>query len=423
MTEDTEINVLATMFLDPGAVAEVQGFLQPKDFIDERHRLVYSSIVYMATLGEPVSPITVRADLARRKKLTAAGGVAYIESIRNYMADATSIMYYARMVKAESIRRELGWLGQRLQNCQDDPVTEANYGLERLVEITSSSTVSEPKSVSSISQSVLQASLEKSNGDGQSDGVPTGFPRLDGVLLYLQPKSLYLVAARPSIGKSALVTNFSVNAAKRGNTTLFISLEMTDEQLTRRILSMESGVAYERIMGGNLTKSEQERLIETEMNCRNLPILIDDNSSQSIADIRAKARRQQAKGKLDLIIIDYLQLAAADPNDFKMISAVGNGLKAIAKDLKLPVIGVSQLSRNVEHREGGNRPCLSDLRGSGQLEQDADCVLSIYKKRHSHMVEILKNRNGGCGPDKGIEFSFDNNTTVFTELGVGASND
>lgn len=418
MTEDVEINVLATMFLDAGSVAEVIGYLQPKDFIDERHRLVYSAIVYLSTLGEPVSPITVRAELARRKKLTAAGGASYLEIILNYSADVTAIMHYARMIKSESIRRDLRWIGRTLTDCTDDPVQEANTALERLVELSRSSTVSDPVSVSSVSQSVLASSLELSNGNSQVEGVPTGFARLDNVLLYLQPKSLYLVAARPSIGKSALVTNFAVNAAKRGRTTLFISLEMSDEQLARRILSMESGIAYTKIMSGNLSKSDIEQLKEAELACRNLPILIDDNSSQSIADIRAKARRQQAKGSLDLILVDYLQLAAEDPNDFKMISAVGNGLKSIAKDLAVPVVGVSQLSRNVEHREGTNRPCLADLRGSGQLEQDADVVISIYKRKHLHMVEILKNRSGSTGPDKGIEFTLDLDTTTFHERGI-----
>lgn len=421
MTEDAEITVLATMFGDAGSVAEVVGYLQPEDFIDERHRLIYSSIVYLHTLGEPVSPITVKHDLLRHKKLKAAGGPAYLETILNYHADVTDILAYSRIIKKESMRRESIRIATKVQNSDDDPEKVITWAMEKYSELSTGLTASKPESISSISSGVLRDTLELCNGTRTAPGVPTGFARLDGVLLYLQPKSVYLVAARPGLGKSALVTNFAVGAAKRGKRVFFASLEMTKEQLGMRILAMESNIAYEKIKSGNLSKKDIEVLEGADLAYRNLPIFIDDASTQPVSSIRAAAFSQQMKDGLDLVIVDYAQLCASDPNDFGLLSMVSVQLKAMAKTVGVPVVAAVQVSRRVEHREGPGRLTLADIRGTGQFEQDACVVISIWMRRHKHVIEVLKNRNGGRTPEDGIEFDFDNNTTTFFERGIEVS--
>jgi len=419
VSEEAEVNVIFNIFEEPASIIHIMDWLEPKDFTSEQHRLIYSAMVYQATVGDPISTVTIGDQLKSRRKLTAAGGASYLEQIRAYQGDVSDIIFYARLIKKSSISRDLVLVGSRLQEDKGgDPVERVNWGLERLMDLSKDATPSNAQAISDISCEVLKASLRRANGESTTEGVPTGFGRLDGVLLYLQPKSMYLIAARPSIGKSALATNIAVNAARRGRSVLFASLEMTKGQLVGRILSMESGVPYEKIISGSYNEEEKQNLIAADMSIRNLPIHIDDSSIQSVWDIKAKAMRMQVSDRLDLIIVDYLQLCAKDPSDFNSVSMVSNQLKAMAKILGVPVMGVSQVSREVEKREGDSRVRLSDLRMSGQLEQDADVVMGLNRFRHVHKLDVLKNRNGGLTGPEGIDYDFDNRTTKFFEKGI-----
>jgi replicative DNA helicase len=414
MTEQAELSVLGAMLADSSSVGEVADFLQPGDFLNEQNRLIYSAAVYRDSIGDPVNPVTIAEYLKSRRKLTAAGGVSYLEEITCELPDVVNVKHY-EIVKQSAIAYQLRGIGRHLQEHEGDSRAEMGWALQRLMDLSGDSVVGEPEALGDIVGEVLREAAKINSGEATEEGIRTLYPQLDATLLYMKPQDLLILAARPSVGKSALAACIALNVVKQNIGVLFISLEMSKAQLGRRMLSVESGIPYSHIMSpALLSKSKMVELSEAEEKMRTWPLVIDDKSNQTLGEIRTKARRQKAKDRLGLVIVDYLQLGCADPDSKEQISQMSSGLKAMAKDLRIPVLGISQLSRYVEHRDSPQVQ-LSDLRGSGQLEQDADVVISMYRKRNDQtrvMVDIIKHRNGPLGL---IEFRLDPKTTMFTE--------
>jgi replicative DNA helicase len=253
----------------------------------------------------------------------------------------------------------------------------------------------------------------------EKQSMKTGMIRFDSVTGGLKPSDLIIIGARPSIGKSALGLHLSRIFALKGNKVLFISLEMSSEQISRRLLAAESGVPYSRIEEGYMSGGQAARLVEANERLADIPLVVDDKAGQSVSDIRVKAMREQARGGVDLIVVDYLQKAAVDETSFADVTAVSNGLKALAKDLKIPVVALCQLSRSIENRDS-RRPQLSDLKQSGAIEADADLVAFLWYPRLGSMDELefdlQKHRNGGLGQ---VLLAFDKNRQQFEEIGGG----
>ena len=415
MTEQAELSVLGAMLADSSSVGEVADFLQPVDFLNEQNRLIYSAAVYKDSIGDPVNPVTVAEYLKSRRKLSTAGGVSYLEQLTCELPDVVNVKFYAEIVKQSAIAYQLRGIGRHLQEHDGDSRAEMGWALQRLMDLSGDSVVGEPEALGDIVGEVLREAAKISSGEATEEGIRTMYPQLDATLLYMKPQDLLILAARPSVGKSALAACIALNVVKQNVGVLFISLEMSKAQLGRRMLSVESGIPYSHIMSPKLlTKVKMQELSETEERMRTWPLVIDDKSNQTLGEIRTKARRQKAKDRLGLVIVDYLQLGCADPDSKEQISQMSSGLKAKAKDLRIPVLGISQLSRYVEHRDS-NRIQLSDLRGSGQLEQDADVVMGMYRRGGSQervIVDVIKHRNGPMGS---IDFRLDPKTTKFIE--------
>jgi len=326
--------------------------------------------------------------------------------------DIQNIAYYAGEVKNASIGRDLKRIGKRLMQNDVKPDQRMDVAFGALSDLNRRAVLSKETSVGDVSKAIISDVLD---GNGFAAGVPMGFAELDEPLSGLNKESLIILAARPSIGKSAFSLQVAANVAKRNVPVLYLSPEMSKLQLTKRLLSMESGVPYSKIMSSKkLSDSDITNLKEADERIRTIPLVIDDASEQSITGLRLKARRMQATSGLGLVIIDYLQLLCEGDDSKEAVTKISKGLKAIAKDLEIPVWAVSQLSRNIVYRDS-QRPTLSDLRGSGQLEQDADAVLMLFhpKKSDKSKVEIFieKHRNGPLGT---TTLHFDKDTTRFS---------
>lgn len=414
---DLERTVLSAAFLDDGALDEIVERLDVRDFYRPQHQLVFSAIVYLTLAGDPVDLISVTQHLKDRRKLTAAGGAAYISELTTYSSAVGQIDYYVSLLREETIRRELqislGLLGTSLET--GTPVTEVlDRMMSDVIDLAAFSAPGHMAQFDQIGNELVAGIMEGVSSTAR--GFSTGFPVTDSKFLNLKPTDLLVFAARPSMGKSALAINMMTKIAKANRGVLFCSLEMSAQQVGRRILSIESGIPYTKLMTGMITDMERDHVIEVNSRLRPIPLTIDDASRQTVAQIRTKARRLKARGDLDLLVVDYLQLMCDDPDDRGQISAASSGLKAIAKDLEIPVIAISQLNRHVEHRDS-QKPQLSDLRGSGQIEQDADLVAFLHRPmnlRTKMSLIVAKHRNGPLGE---IEFKFDPSTTAFSEIG------
>lgn len=409
-----EIAVLGALLSDGGAVAEVSDYLKERDFFDERHRLIYRAVLELSSAGQPVDILSVTNILREKKALTRAGAASYIATLVDHLPDAANIKYYADELKKLSLSRDLDRVGQILQQSDDPPRERLDKAFGTLAELSNTSIASKEAHIGDISKGILSRVLD---GNGVQEGIKTGFSELDQHLWGLCPSDLIILAARPSVGKSAFTLQVAANVAKRNHPVLFISPEMSEEQLGRRLLSLESGVSYQRILKSQyISKANSESLRDAYDRIRTLPLVIDDSSHQTLQDVRIKARRMQSRGGLDLLIVDYLQLLTAGDDSKEEVTKISKGLKAIAKDLMIPVWAVSQLSRSINYRES-KRPELSDLRGSGQLEQDADLVLFLFfptSARDKIEIFIEKHRNGPLGS---ATYKFDPDTTKF-ESGV-----
>ncbi|WP_179352407.1 replicative DNA helicase [Winogradskyella vidalii] len=417
---DLEEVVLGAMMIDKKGVDEVIDILSADAFYKEAHKHIFESIFKLFENSEPVDLLTVSSQLKKDQKLDMIGGDFYLISLTQRVSSSAHIEFHARIILQKYIQRSLIKISNEIIEDAYDETQDVFDLLDtaeaKLYEVTQGNV---KKSTESAQSLVIQAKKkieEISNKEGMS-GIPSGFDKLDKLTSGWQPSDLVIVAARPGMGKTAFTLTMARNVAVESNIPVaFFSLEMSSVQLITRLISSETGLSSEKLRTGKLEKHEWEQLNVKVKTLEKAPLFIDDTPSLSIFDLRAKARRLASQYGIKMIMIDYLQLMTAGGsqkggNREQEISMISRNLKALAKELSVPVIALSQLSRAVETRGGSKRPLLSDLRESGAIEQDADIVSFIYRPEYYKIDEwddeersptegqgefiVAKHRNGG----------------------------
>ncbi|MCL6218077.1 replicative DNA helicase [Zunongwangia pacifica] len=417
---DLEEVVLGAMMIDKKGVDEIIDILHPDAFYKNSHKLIYEAIFKLFENTEAIDLLTVSNQLKKDGNFEKAGGDYYLIQLTQRVSSSAHIEFHARIILQKYIQRSLIKISAEIiEEAYDESVDVFDLldsAEAKLYEVTQGNI---KKSTESAQSLVIQAKnriQEISNREGLS-GVPSGFDKLDELTSGWQPSDLIIVAARPGMGKTALTLSMARNiAVGQGIPVAFFSLEMSSVQLITRLISSETGLSSEKLRTGNLEKHEWEQLNVKVKDLEKAPLFIDDTPSLSIFDLRAKARRLASQFGIKLIVIDYLQLMTAGGtqkggNREQEISTISRNLKALAKELNVPVIALSQLSRAVETRGGSKRPLLSDLRESGAIEQDADIVSFIYRPEYYKIEEwddeersptegqgefiVAKHRNGG----------------------------
>ena len=431
---EAEQSVLGGILIENEAINKVMELLSPDDFYREAHHKIYHALINLSERDEPADLITLTNELRNLDQLDSIGGASYLASLIDSVPTAANIEYYAKIVKEKSILRQLIQTSTEIitQSYQDRGDVEAFLDeAERAIFQISENKVKPSfypiREIVKQSFKTLERLYEKKE---LVTGVPSGFKDLDQRTAGFQPSDLIIVAGRPSMGKTAFCLNVAQYAAleKRIPVAIF-SLEMSKEQLVIRMLCSEAHVEGTKLRTGFLSESDWPRLTLAAGNLSDAPIFIDDTAALSVLELRAKARRLNAEHGLGMIILDYLQLMRGRTrveSRQQEISEISRSLKALAKELTIPVIAVSQLSRKTEERTG-NRPQLSDLRESGAIEQDADLILFLYRDEVYNRSEdnpnkgkaeliIGKQRNGPIGK---IELAFFDKFTTFRELYKG----
>ena len=386
---EAEQSVLGAILIDNDAVDKIAGILDSTgdDFYRDAHRKIFRA---MRSLGdkenEPIDLITLPAVLKNTGMLESVGGISYLAALVESTPTAANIVYYAKIVREKSLLR-------KLINSSTEIVTRCYNGGEKIdnllddaekiiFEVAQDKTKRSAYHIKDLIRDTFKTIENLSDRDGHITGIPTGFDKLDELTSGLQPSDLIVIAGRPSMGKTAFCLNIAQNAADAGNPVIIFSLEMSKEQLIQRLLASRAKVDLSRLRSGKLRDEDWSRLTTAVGGLHESPIFIDDTPAQSVLEIKAKARRLAKQDGIKLVIVDYLQLMRgrhdAD-NREQEISDISRSLKAMAKELNVPVIALSQLSRMTERREE-KRPQLADLRESGAIEQDADVVAFVYRE-------------------------------------------
>lgn len=439
-TLELEEAVLGAMMIDKKGVDEVIDILQPEAFYKDAHKYIFEAIFQLFTDSQPVDLLTVSAQLRKNGKLEIAGGDYYLIQLTQKISSSAHIEFHSRIILQKFIQRSLIKISSEIIEDSYDESTDVFDLLDRaeskLYEVTQGNIKRSSETAQSL---VIQAKkrIEEIAGKEGLSGIATGFDSLDKVTSGWQPSDLIIIAARPGMGKTAFVLSMARNVAiDYGHPVALFSLEMSSVQLITRLISSETGLSSEKLRTGKLEKHEWEQLSIKVKNLEKAPLFIDDTPSLSIFDLRAKSRRLASQHGIKLIIVDYLQLMTAGGNNGKgsgnreqEISTISRNLKALAKELGVPVIALSQLSRAVETRPGHKRPLLSDLRESGAIEQDADIVSFIYRPEYYKLDEwddegnsptqgqaefiIAKHRNGSL---ESVKLKFVGNLGKFENL-------
>ena len=433
----TEITILGAMLLDALAITDATARLQPDDFLLDSHRRVYRVMTELLALGHAVDTITVMEELSRRRELDAVGGAAYLAHLTAGIPRNPNIESYVRIVKDKSLLRQLLGIfndGMAQAADQSEDAMKVLGDVEALLAEVADSAIQ--RGLSGIPEIVANSfgSIDALYEQGREvTGLATHYIEFDKMTSGLQDSELIIIAARPSMGKTAWAINIAQNCAVRDQKVVAVfSLEMSKESLLRRMLASEAMVGSRKLQTGFIPREDKGKLIAALDRLINSKLFVDDTPGITLAEMRAKARRlQQQEGKLDLIVIDYLQLMTGTKqggkgfeNRTQEVSSISRGLKALAKELKVPVVALSQLSRNSEQRKdggkAGKRPLLSDLRESGSIEQDADVVAFIHREEYYDRdneevkgqaeIIIAKQRNGPTGT---VHLMYRNDFTLF----------
>ncbi len=433
---EAEQSVLGGILIENSAINKVTEILDVNDFYRDAHRKIFNALIDLSERDEPADLITLTNELRKKNQLDAIGGASYLASLIDSVPTAANIEYYAKIVKEKAILRKLIETSTEIitQSYEDRGDVESFLDdAERAIFEISERRVKPSfypiKDIVKESFRTIEKLYEKKE---LITGVPSGFKELDRMTAGFQPSDLIIVAGRPSMGKTAFCLNIAQYAAiEKGIPVAFFSLEMSKEQLVIRMLCSQARVEGTRLRTGFLSESDWPRLTLAAGNLSDAPIYIDDTPALSILELRAKSRRLKSEHGLNMIVIDYLQLmkgrAKAESRQ-QEISEISRSLKALAKELNVPVIAVSQLSRKTEERHG-NRPQLSDLRESGAIEQDADVILFLFREEVYNRTEenkgkaeviIGKQRNGPTGK---IDLAFLDKFTTFKELYKGEPGD
>lgn len=418
---DLEQAVLGAMMLEKNAVTDTIDILKIASFYDPKHQYIYGAVRELFATSNPIDLLTVINLLKKKGELAAAGGAAYISSLTNRVASSANVEFHARVISEKFIKRELIRMSSDvIKNAFDetndvfDVLGKAESELFQIAENNFGKSVDSMQNVVRLAIEEIEAASHEKSG---ISGVPTGFFDLDKLTSGWQRSDMIVIAARPAMGKTALVLSMARNTAvDYGKGVAIFSLEMSSVQLVKRLIASESRLSADKLRKGDLAEHEFQQLHSRISKLATAPIFIDDTPGISVFDLRAKCRRLKMQHNIDMVIIDYLQLMSAGGtkgagNREQEISTISRSIKEIAKELNVPIIALSQLSRSVETRGGDKRPVLSDLRESGAIEQDADIVSFIYRPEYYgfHTDEnqesnkgvgeiiIAKHRNGSLG--------------------------
>jgi replicative DNA helicase len=433
-SEEAEQAVLGAMLLDQDAALKAAQLLSDTAFYRDAHRRIFRSMLVLLEKGDVIDPLLLRDVLQRRGDLDAAGGVEYIAELLDVVPTAANVEYHCRIVKDRALRRRLIEVGTAIvQNAYEGP-DEVDALLDtaeqRIFEVSFQRASQEFTRLKSLVWDTMERIEARHHGEETVHGVQSGFADLDALTNGFQPSDLIIVAARPSMGKSAFCLNIATHAAVEQNVPVGVfSLEMAKDQLVERMLASESLVDLHRFRQGKLLEEDFSKLSRAVGILGQAPIWIDDTPGLNLLELRSKARRLKAEHGIGVFVIDYLQLVNApreSENRQAEISFISRSLKALARELRTPVVALSQLSRAPEQRGGDRRPMLSDLRDSGAIEQDADLVVFIYRaemyksvlEKDEHAREgtaeiiLAKHRNGPTGT---ITLAFRKDCTRFAD--------
>lgn len=401
---EAEESVLGALLLDKDAIISVAEFLSSKDFYDERHKLIYECVLELYEERVPIDVLTVADRLKKRKALKKIGGASYLAELANRVPTAAHVEHYGKIVKDAATKRSLMAAATRLVDLSLDESLAAEELLDKAEsEVFSLTQRHLSRSFTSVRDALTESFDRLDELHKQAEGlrgVPTGFKDLDDVLAGMQRSNLLILAARPGVGKTSLALSIAQNLTVVYKRPVgFFSLEMSKEELVDRLLVAQADIDAWRLKTGKLSEEDFTKLSNAMGELAEAPLYIDDTPALSIMEMRTKARRLQVDAGVDLIIVDYLQLARSRQleNRVQEVSEISQGLKNLARELKIPVLALSQLSRAVEQR-GEKRPQLADLRESGSIEQDADVVMFLWREDEEKMenvrLDIAKHRNG-----------------------------
>jgi len=425
---DAEQSVLGSLLIDADAILKVADFLHPADFYRQQHADIYESMLALHAQREPIDLVTLGDELARRERLDAIGGPAYLATVMNVVPTAVHVEHYARIVERKSVLRNLIAAAGKIAAVGYEEANDAEAAIDRaesiLFEISQHRTIGGFESLATLLGQAYDRLEYLHEHRGQILGIPSGLAQLDTLLGGFQPSDLIILAARPSVGKTSLALNIAQHASIReAKKVAVFSLEMSKEQLSLRLLSAETGINPRPLQTGFMEETDWSKIATVMNDMAGAAMWVDDSPVLSVMELRTKARRlEMEQHGLDLVIVDYLQLMQAsvqsrEPNRVQEVSEISRGLKQLARELKVPVIALSQLSRGVEQR-GSAEPRLSDLRESGSIEQDADVVIFLYRDGEQNpesevelvKAKIAKHRNGPIGE---VPLQFRKSTTRF----------
>ncbi|MDB5164734.1 MAG: Replicative helicase [Candidatus Saccharibacteria bacterium] len=420
---EAEASLLGALLIDTDAIVKIADSLSPRDFFEARHQRIYEAISQLYERREAIDVLTLANRLKNNGYLEGVGGPSYLTELTNFVPTAAHVEQYADIVAQKAVRRRLISASQEITGLGYDESKQLKELIEeaetRLFEVSQQHVKQSVVSLETILAESFDRLDDLHKDKAKVRGIPSGYKDLDSMLAGFQRSDLFILAARPSMGKTAFVLNLAHQVAVNANEPVLIfSLEMSKEQLVDRLLSMESGVDAWALRTGNLTDADFEKIGQAMGTLSEAQMFIDDTPGITVSDLRTKARREAHQRPLGLIIVDYLQLMSggsrfgSESNRVQEISEISRGLKGVARELNVPVIALSQLSRSVESRSP-QIPQLSDLRESGSIEQDADVVAFLYREDYYNPdtdrknimdVFIKKHRNGPTG---GVELYFD----------------
>lgn len=415
-----EQSVLGAVFIAPDTIISLADELVPDDFYKPANKIVFKTMLSLLEKSEPIDATTMVSALTNQGDISKIGGMNYVVELVNSTPTSKNVEYYAKLVKEKAtLRKVITDLSESLSSAYQGDVSISDIiskTEKSMLDISNQNTGTGFRNVADILDTHMQIVETRSQTDGFVTGLSTGFVGLDKITTGLHEGNLIILAARPAMGKTALVLNIAKYVAtKEGKPAVIFSLEMGAEELIERMLASEGMVPAYHLKTGNLSTDEWKRLVQAQNNLYDAPIFVDDTAGIRISEIRSNARKlAQEMGGLGVIIIDYLQLitGAKGENRQQIVSEISRELKILAKDLKVPVIALSQLSRAVEQRQD-KRPMLADLRESGSIEQDADIVAFLYREAYyqkeqgdsqeaNNVTELIleKNRHGSLGTVK-----------------------
>ncbi len=404
---EAERSVLGAILIDEEAIIKVSDHIKAESFYDRSHQLIYEGVVQLYEQREAIDVVTLTNQLKKNQVLKRVGGVSAISDLANQFSTAANAESYAKLIKEYYIKRQLITLGSQMSEMSFDSSKSAQEVLDiaesKVFKVSQTHSSQEFISLKDTLVESFERLDELQKSEGELRGVPTGYQDLDDLSAGMQRSNLLILAARPGMGKTALALNITQNiAVKYKKKVGFFSLEMSKEELVDRLLVAQADIDAWKLKTGRLNQQDFLKISDAMGVLAEADLFIDDTPGLSIFDMRTRARRLMSENDIDVLVVDYLQLAQGRTKDNRVqeVSEISQGLKNVARELRVPVLALSQLSRAIENR-GGKRPQLSDLRESGAIEQDADVVMFLYRKdedlREQITLRVAKHRNGPLG--------------------------